>query len=726
MTSSAFRILESQILYYHKNNLATIPLKGKKPFTKQWQAITLEQSKADYKNGVYNDIQSVGFVIPENIVVVDVDNHNGDNTGFTSLLKLQQDYSLDFVFNPPYSVNTANNGKHLYYKIKEKYIGKTISNCLANYPCIEFKSKKRQVVIPESTAENGKIYKRSLLAGEIEDLHYLPDSLMEHLLKNSGGIVYSPPEEPVKKNLKKDASADIKIFSELLNIQNVNLPGNRSNNTYKLACMGYEQGLSKHKITEMLSLYNQTNNQPALKDDVLHLTIKNAGTYKKEKSGSLSIMHAFSAVDGITENKKLNAEESLEQEKSLTDWKDRLVRSGKDNTGAISRTAFGTQNTELFLSNLPEFKDKLAVNVFSMDTVWKKPAPWHKVKTEDTGFDRVLDDDDLIMIKSSLNKSGFDPNTAQILEAARMLSLKKEYHPVKQYLKSLAKWDGQKRLERFFPDYCGSEDNKYTQQIGRKIFTAIVARIYSPGCKFDYLPILIGKQGIGKSTLLETIAIKSHWYTDNLGSVDNKDVILRMRSKLIVENAELTMFDKTDPNQVKAFLSRRVDRDRLPYDRLPRDLERQCVIIATTNKDRFLQDETGNRRMWPVELHFIDSELVKADLEMLYAEALQYYKAGELLYLDNKEAEQLAVQAQTERYSKDDWQGKIEHWLTNDGSGTDKLTITDIWEDIFQRDIVSCGLREQKRIGNILRHMGWVRATIRKKGSSYSGFKKNA
>src|SRR5262249_41762053 len=145
-------------------------------------------------------------------------------------------------------------------------------------------------------------------------------------------------------------------------------------------------------------------------------------------------------------------------------------------------------------------------------------------------------------------------------------------------------------------------DCAYSRQVGIKLFTAIVARVYNPGCKFDYLPIIIGDQGIGKSTMLEAIAIKPQWYTDNLGAIDNKDVILRMRSKLIVENAELTMFDKNDPNTVKAFLSRRVDRDRLPYDRLPRDLPRQCVIVATTNKDRFLQDETGNRRMWPIEV----------------------------------------------------------------------------------------------------------------------------
>jgi len=195
-----------------------------------------------------------------------------------------------------------------------------------------------------------------------------------------------------------------------------------------------------------------------------------------------------------------------------------------------------------------------------------------------------------------------------------------------------------------------------------------------------------------------------------------------MRSKLIVENAELTMFNNADVNEVKAFLSRRTDRDRLPYDRLPRDLPRQCIIVATTNKDRFLQDETGNRRMWPIEIIKINSDLIKKALPLFYAEAIARFKRGEQLFLDDEAANAIAVIKQEERYNDDDWEPKISKWLSDEGK--EKVLISEIWEESFGKDIVACGFREQKRIGSILRHLKWKRTTVRIDGKTQSGFKK--
>ena len=225
---------------------------------------------------------------------------------------------------------------------------------------------------------------------------------------------------------------------------------------------------------------------------------------------------------------------------------------------------------------------------------------------------------------------------------------------------------------------------------------------------------------MGKSTLLETIAIKPKWYTDNLGPIDNKDVILRMRSKLIIENSELTMFDKSDPNTVKAFLSRQVDRDRMPYERLPRDLPRQCLIMATTNKDRFLQDETGNRRMWPVEVKFIKEREIRNDIPQIYAEAIMRYKKGEQLFIDTKEALKISEIKQSERYNMDDWEPEIAKWIKDNNK--QRATIGDIWYGCMGRDIVHLGVREQRRIGKVLRRLGWKKSQYRDNGTIVNGF----
>lgn len=711
--------LKSVIESYIKAGFTVTPLNGKIPALKNWQKTTLQESKDQLDNGGFEHCKSAGFVIPDNIIIVDVDNHGEGKLGDESLKLLSEKYGFDIIANAAVAVNTASGGKHLYYKKKDKYLALPVSNTLKGFPSVEFKSVKRQVVLPESTLADGRKYSLSLLTRGFKEMGFLPDEMMHDILSRENGIKLSAPASAKAY----DSAADIKVFAEILDLQEVSLPGDRSNNVYTLACIAKDQGLSQQKTLEILAKYNQSRNQPALSSQIMSSTVAHAYTYSKNKAPTRSTATDFGNVP-IEAPKKLTEKNAQKQQEEIDEasWMDSLIRSGKDGTGQVSSTNFGAQNTEVFLKNLPSLRDKLAVNLFSMDTIWKTPAPWHKTSKVSEDTDRVLDDDDLIRIRSELNSAGFDPKSGTILEASRAVSLENEYHPVKEYFNGLPEWDKVERLERFFPDFCGTVDDKYTQQLGVKIFTAIVARIFNPGCKFDYLPIFIGAQGIGKSTLLEILAVKPQWYTDNLGDVKHKDVILRMRSKLIVENAELTMFNGTDPNEIKAFLSRRIDRDRLPYDRLPRDLPRQCIIVATTNKDRFLQDETGNRRMWPIEIIKINRELITKAIPLFYAEAISRFKAGEQLFLDDEAASKIAIIKQAERYNHDDWEPTIVNWLEENNK--DRITIGEIWEEAFFKDIVSCGFREQKRIGNVLRHLDWKRGTVRVNGKIQSGFRK--
>lgn len=684
------------IKQYHRYGLVITPLRGKVPVLKNWQS----QNQLNIEE--FKDILSAGFVIPKNFLVIDVDNHN-DNQGTLSLKKMSENFGFNFEANAKVKIRTANGGLHLYYKLDQEA---TIPNGLTGYASIEFKHTGRQVVIPESVLENGKKYEFDILSDDdFSALNLLPENFLRELVKQ--------PKTPVKTTSKippKDLEADVEYFKTILSEYPEIKSGQRNDVMYKLACIGRERALSPEKTLSILIEFNSEKIQPKLgKHEVSHC-VKSAFKYAKGDSHSVSIFENSEETEQPVD---------LSPEAHANLWKESLIT---DKNGIPSRTKFATHNTQLFLTNMPMFKDKIAVNLFSMDTIWKTPAPWHKALT--TECDRVLDDDDLIRIRESLNEVGYDPTPTHILEACRAVSLRNEWHPVKDYLEELPEWDGKERLKLFFPEYCGAERNAYTEEIGVKIFTALVARVYNPGCKFDYLPILIGGEGIGKSTLLKDIAIKDRWFTDNLGSIENKDVILRMRSKWVVENAEMTSFNRTDPQEVKAFLSRCVDRDRLPYDRLPRDLPRQCVIFGTTNKDRFLQSETGNRRMWPIEVIKINRAKVNLDLPHFYAEAIYRFKNHEELTLTNPEAIAIAKQIQDDRYNEDDWQEFILRFL--DGNKSDKTSILKIWEECFGKDPAHLGVKEQSRIGKILRRMGWVRKTVRVGDKSVSGFMKKS
>ena len=75
-------------------------------------------------------------------------------------------------------------------------------------------------------------------------------------------------------------------------------------------------------------------------------------------------------------------------------------------------------------------------------------------------------------------------------------------------------------------------------------------------------------------------------------------------------------------NEVKARLSRTVDRARKAYDRYTTELLRQNILVGSTNQDRYLYDLTGNRRFWPVRIRGMDIKKLTEVREQLWAEAV--------------------------------------------------------------------------------------------------------
>lgn len=235
-------------------------------------------------------------------------------------------------------------------------------------------------------------------------------------------------------------------------------------------------------------------------------------------------------------------------------------------------------------------------------------------------------------------------------------------------------WDGKHRLDTWLIDYCGVEDTPYTRAVGAKFLIAAVRRVRDPGCKFDHVLIFEGAQGIGKSTIFRVLAY-DFWFTDNLTiGLDPKEVIELTRGKLICELAELTNIGKRDVEAMKTFVTRQSDEARLAYGRETAEVPRQFVLGATTNRSRYLRDETGDRRFWMVETHgvvdtgvpdlplMLDASGLIEVREQLWAEAAVRESAGEAIYLP-PEIEAIARAEQAKRYDIDDRQQILEDLL---------------------------------------------------------------
>lgn len=243
----------------------------------------------------------------------------------------------------------------------------------------------------------------------------------------------------------------------------------------------------------------------------------------------------------------------------------------------------------------------------------------------------------------------------------------RSYHPVKDMLEALPPWDGVKRLDTLYIDYLGATDTPYVRAVTRKPLVAAIRRVKNPGIKFDYMPVLQGAQGIGKSTVIAKLG--GEFFSDSLSLSDmnDKTAAEKLQGYWILEIGELAGMKKADIDKVKAFVSRQDDKYRASYGRRVTPHPRQCVFFATTNSERgFLRDITGNRRFWVVQVPGNSSlkpwDMSDETIRQIWAEALVYEEAGEKLYLD-PELEAEAYAHQREAMEQDDREGMVREYL---------------------------------------------------------------
>lgn len=208
-------------------------------------------------------------------------------------------------------------------------------------------------------------------------------------------------------------------------------------------------------------------------------------------------------------------------------------------------------------------------------------------------------------------------------------------------------WDGTPRVDNLFVKYLGAEDNDYSRMITRKSLVACVARAYKPGIKYDQITVLVGSQGIGKSSILRKLAGGGDLFMDSF-TMDARSNKMQesVRGAWIIEIPELEGFYKQDMNVIKSFVSKQSDTYRPAYGREQIKVPRTCVFFATTNEGDFLRDSSGNRRFWILQCGEPQaplSELTPSEVAQVWAEAKVIWDSGkEQLYLNKEEGEELA------------------------------------------------------------------------------------
>lgn len=197
------------------------------------------------------------------------------------------------------------------------------------------------------------------------------------------------------------------------------------------------------------------------------------------------------------------------------------------------------------------------------------------------------------------------------------------FHPIREWLEALV-WDGQRRLHTFLQRYLGEADNDYVRETAEILLVGACYRAMTPGLKFDYIPIIEGKQGSRKSTFVRVLA-SDQWFGElHVELSDERKVAEHIAGKWFGELPEMVSANKTEVNALKQFARRTTDDVRLAYGKNVSILPRQAVFIGTTNDAKILRDPTGNRTflMLKATLEKIDTEGLEAERPQLFAEAM--------------------------------------------------------------------------------------------------------
>lgn len=371
--------------------------------------------------------------------------------------------------------------------------------------------------------------------------------------------------------------------------------GGRNNWLTSIAGAYREKGLSYDEIYDILSNYNTQLNTP-LDDEEVSLISNSVQTYAPNPE-RLQEYEVGKLVQGL----------ALEVYKN----------------GGIIPSA---QNT----LKVVKHEGGMRFNQLTNQTEVLPPVLWHRA----TRHNAWTDMDDTNFRCYLIEKYNCEWAATHVTTAVEQIASLNLYDPLIEYLDSLS-WDGVPRVSTVFSRHLHTVDTEYTRAVAENLFIGAVKRAYDPGCKHDNMVVLVGDEGSGKSRFCAIIAKYNEFFTDSLGDLRNKDGVVGIQGKWIIEFGELKSMQGASAEHTKAFLSTQVDNIRLPYGRRTQAFPRRCVFIGTTNNTNFITDTGTNRRMLPIYTslgeekgHVMDAAALSAEVDQLWAEAIDMYKSG--------------------------------------------------------------------------------------------------
>ncbi len=246
----------------------------------------------------------------------------------------------------------------------------------------------------------------------------------------------------------------------------------------------------------------------------------------------------------------------------------------------------------------------------------------------------------------------------------------------------------------------------------KKWIVAAVACGVNPDIVNHQVLVLVGAQGVGKTTWLEKLLppeLKGYMYSGNINP-NNKDTLTTLSENLFINLDELGGFRRNDIDSLKELITKSTIHVRRAYAVYSENYTRRASFMGSVNHFQFLSDDSGNRRFLPFTVTDINYRH-GIELSKVYSQAYALYTSGSLEYWFNHD-EIAELQEHMEQYVDTSVEQQlIEKWLevAKEEDGALVSTTTEIAQYFKENDGLPLNNATVQKIGAKLRLLGFKR-----------------
>ena len=660
---------------YIKRGLAVFPLeeKGKRPKTRNgFKDATTDaaQVKAWWQQWPNANIGIATGKRSGGIFVIDLD--IDEDKGIDGYHTLEDWQRENGKFPETWTAITGRGGYHLYFHSNSE-----IKNRAGIIDGVDVRGDGGYVVAPPSIHSNGNRY----------EWEYDPEGFDLAEANN---------------NVKYFLDTGINSPGERFSMPDIVNAGERNDMIFRFACMMQAKGASDEAVFAATMAENNTKCNPPMNEKEVRVIVNSVLKYQKGKP--IHINDNGVATQG---------------------WREPIFATTEK--GYIKKTI---ENTCEAIEYDEKLWGHIKYNELSYSPFVVGSLPW-----EHQNMYREWTNADDSNLKAYIEAKYGLSSMEKTMEALNIVVNRNKFNPVVDMLEDIYahKWDKQYgHIRKLLPEYLGAEDSEYNFECMQLFMLGAISRAHYPGCKFDYMPVFVGKQGIGKSTFLRLLAMNNAWYNDNFNTIEGDKAPEKLRGMWMVELAELLATKKAkEVESIKAFLTSTVDTYRPPYGRRTEQRPRVCVFAGTTNNDHFLTDRTGNRRFLPIVTRkefvkksmFNNLEEVQKDFENAWGEAMDIFKKanGHPSLILPADLQQFVEDKQSEYMEEEVRVGIIQEWLNK--TKESRVCVAMIYEKALGYDGCKPSKYESTEVHSIMTNQikGWGRLKTSNGGRSRCG-----